>query len=219
MLKLKKIFSKDGFSLVQIMIAMALLGVISVGIMQVMKTGAKTQTSLETSYELTQTLGFIERMLASPGACEATVKDKFLGNTLTAINDYDSDGETVKAVYSVNQEIGKVKILSIKIDTAINTTSDGGTTNIILDLDRGNSGKREMFGGKTFTKKIPIFVDNCDRDVIVNQASKGNLQTTCTGFGGKIKDYEQDVDGSWFGTCQYCNSPRIQIQNCERASF
>lgn len=216
---LNKDFTQKGFSLVQVMVAMALLGVISVGIMQVMKTGAKTQTTLETSYELTQTLGFIERMLASPGACEATVKDKFLGDTLTSINDYDSDGETIKAVYSVNQEVGKIKILSIKLDTAIITTSDGGSTNLIIDFDKGNSGKRDMFGGKTFSKKIPIFVDNCDRDVIVNQASKGNLQTTCTGFGGKIKDYEQDVDGTWFGTCQYCASPRIAIINCERASF
>lgn len=217
---LTKIFKNhEGFSLVQIMIAMGLLGVISVGIMQVMKTGTKTQTTLETSFELTQALSFIERTLASPGACEATVKDKNLGDTLTAINDYDSDGETVKAIYTINQEIGKIKILSIKIDTAMNTTSDGGLTNIIIEFDKGNSGKRDMFGGKTFTKKIAIFADNCDRDLIVNQASKGNLQTTCNSYGGKIKDYEQDTDGTWFGTCQYCNSPRIAISNCERASF
>lgn len=202
------------------MIAMALLGVISVGIMQVMKTGSKTQASLESSFELNQTLSFIDRTLASPGACEATVKDKFLGDALTSINDYDSDGETVKAMYTVNQEVGKIKILSIKIDTAINTTSDGGTTNIIVDFDRGNSGKRDVFGAKTFTKKIPIFVDNCDRDLIVNQASKGNLQTTCNGLGGKIKDYEQDTtDGTWFGTCQYCNITRVEIHDCIRASF
>lgn len=211
--------NQKGFSLVQIMIAMGLLGVISVGIMQVMKTGSKTQTTLETSFELTSVLGQIERNLTSPTACEATVKDKSLGDALTAINDYDSDGETIKPLYSVNQDIGKIKILSIKIDTAISTTSDGGLTNIIIDFDRASSGKREVFGGKTFSKKIPIFVDNCDRDLIVNQASRGNLQTTCNGFGGKVKNFEQDTDGTWFGTCQYCNTARVEIYDCERASF
>lgn len=201
------------------MIAMGLVGILSFAIMQLMKTGAKSQSSLESSFDLTSLHSSIEKHFLSPRGCEASLKNLSVGGALPAVYDYESDGETQVAAFNLNQDYGKVSITSITIDSTVTSTSDGAYTNLIIVYDRSNSGKRDSFGSKTITKKIQVFIDNCQRNLLVNEPSINNLQTTCEGLGGLLKDYEQATDSTWFGTCQYCALAREAIHDCLKAQI
>ena len=64
-----KIISNSGFSLVEIMVAVGLLGAISIGIMHVSKQMQTTAVSGETSLEENQLINHISTVLTDVDSC------------------------------------------------------------------------------------------------------------------------------------------------------
>lgn len=69
---IRKIFSKNGFSLVEIMVAAGLLGIVSLGVVNLMKDTEKVKKSSASSSEVDQLVVRMNILLSDPKVCKST---------------------------------------------------------------------------------------------------------------------------------------------------
>ena len=73
-MKIKNWFFRDsGFSIVEITVAMGLLGALSLGVMKIMENSQKAAKNIENKDEISQFQNEINDILKNPNNCEATL--------------------------------------------------------------------------------------------------------------------------------------------------
>jgi prepilin-type N-terminal cleavage/methylation domain-containing protein len=161
---------QSGFSIMEIMVAMGLLGVMSMGIMRLLDNTSKAQKSIEMKSDVQNLHNQILKIMKDEASCTATINFLNYGLNVPSINILNSSNVSVPH-FTVGQTVGKIKIEQIKLDTQANSTvtGNGVMTNLILTyLKTGNN----FYGGTRNTYKIPVSVDNCQ--VVLMQDLKSN---------------------------------------------
>jgi Tfp pilus assembly protein PilE len=157
-----------GFSMVQVMIAAAMMGGLSLVVLELNKSMSRTSRRARVNGELNDVIVHMREMLASTSNCSET----FLGQTPfdSGVNDIAKDDSiqfqlsdgTFKNKYQIGSALGGgVKVKSYELVEILPHTSvlDEGTTNLFVRFDIGR--------GLEITRRIIISVGlNKDKDKI-----------------------------------------------------
>ena len=113
---LSKLFkNSDGFSLAEIMVAAGMLGVLSLGVMQVMKNMQRGSKRMKQDYEAQTIVAEVQKTLADRNACSASLGGLALTDTnftpIPSNNLKDSDD---KVILAVDQVFGSQTLLTVK---------------------------------------------------------------------------------------------------------
>jgi type II secretory pathway pseudopilin PulG len=200
---LKLLRSTRGFSLVEVMIAAGMLGLVSLGVMQLTSNQSKSTKTFETKFEVTSIVAEIRTLLSNTESCKAT----FATNPANGGTAYDynegalSNPMSLRSVrglvtrdrYTSNTDKNlapsygnaNVKILSYELSDAdpsvgINAADTQGTTHLIIEFYRGRGG----LGKDTIKKKILINIerestaDNSVKDCNIGSVGLGSVSCT-----------------------------------------
>ena len=162
-----------GISLIQVMMALALLGVVQVAFMRMSKNQNKSVKTTEVKFESIDAVNSIKQILADKEACHNTfgivpgtpentgIYDPNLINVGT-VTEIKSATDVVLYESNTNTELApqigssKLKIISFRVNSAglapIGADSKG-VTEVFVNLDRG-----EVYGSETIEKKFRLNV-------------------------------------------------------------
>lgn len=180
-----------GFSLVQVMVAAGLVGVISLGVNQLIGNMNKSVVTAESKGEELSLKTTISTFLKSSSACRETLVGKNIGDNIDAIK--NSAGTEVIKVYSssLDNKYGNrsVKINSMKLVDRAEPEADG--TRMIdfeVELERV---KKQVRGSRVRVLRIPIRVEAASATDVINScftASDGlvvlAMEESCNMLGG-----------------------------------
>ena len=197
---IKKIFLMDrGTSLIEIMIALGLLGTISVGVMRMVENMTKSQKTFETSLGITHLYQEIREVLAIEVACNETFKSTNFSSDFTITEIKDSAGN-IRFVSSTTYEQGVVVLKEMKIsDIVFDTvaTQKAGTYNLNLIFEKKSS---LALGSKEVTRKFKVnlitdlsnnFI-SCSSNEVISNDLVGEVVCNIMGDGYVVADTECD---------------------------
>ncbi|WP_408098577.1 tail fiber domain-containing protein [Peredibacter sp. HCB2-198] len=177
---------QSGFSLLEIMVAAALLGGLALAGAKLMENQTKSMKTVEVRSEYNAVVADIRSILAIEDSCMATVGPS-ANATNTVLNDIKQKPAYVttpvtKYVANSNWKLapaygnGNVRIISLRLGEAslgpLNPTSNTkiGTTNLIIRLQ---TGQNKTVGADVLDRRIPINVETNAGDVILKCSSAG----------------------------------------------
>jgi len=157
---------QSGFSMVEVLVAAALLAALALGISKLTQDQLKSTKTVETRFEYNAIINDIRQILGNPDSCRATMGNLNARNTPTGINDIKRATSTGNVSrYQVNSKYGNgaVGIVSYKLDVtdtdpAIMVSDNPavrGTTNLVIRLDMGEN---RTYGQRFVDRKININV-------------------------------------------------------------
>ena len=119
--------SVSGFSFVEIMVAMGLLGAISVGVMRVMDNANKASKTIEVKDDIIQMERQIADVLNSQNNCEETLGEKTINSNIPII--YQVVNNQPLAKFSVSSGTSnKIHITSMRVKEVELNGGDGSTS-------------------------------------------------------------------------------------------
>jgi prepilin-type N-terminal cleavage/methylation domain-containing protein len=194
---------KKGFSLVEVMVAAGMLGLVSLGVMKLTENQSKSSKTFETKFEVTSIVAEIRTLLSNSDSCTSTfVTNPANGGAAYSYNQgalsdpmslRNTRGAVTTDKYTANSDKtaaptygnANVKILSYELSDAdpsvgINAGETQGTTHLIVEFYRGRGG----LGKETITKRILINVeregpaDNRIKDCNIGSVGLGSVSCT-----------------------------------------
>ncbi len=170
--------AQGGFTLVQVLVAAAIIGGLSVTLMNIMRQQAVVQKMAEINHEETALLQQISRTLLNANACKFTIGDGQPvqnGRSLIAIKNRNNT-DIFKTTGPLSEYGGRVenkllKILSFTLEVptgALVTLS--GTTDQVGQIDLKVRWERKsplIQGNKTPSRKIPLSVKTTSADGLI----------------------------------------------------
>lgn len=178
--------NQSGFSLLEIMVAAALLGGLALTGAKLMENQTKSMKTVEVKAEYNAVLADIRSILAIEDSCLATFPGANATNAVigdikqkpafvaTPVSRYVANSNWQLATAYGN---GNVRILSYQLGEAnlgaVNPTTNTkvGTTNLIINM---RSGLNRTVGAEIMVKRIPINVETTAADIIIKCSSSGS---------------------------------------------
>ncbi len=166
-----------GFSLVEVMIAIALMGAAAVYFMKFQQNQMRSQKTVVNSAALSEYMTSVKGYLTKPGVCQKSFGELSLKEDEELEGIVRPDGELK---YAVGDKLGsssfKLESMSFK-DIFIGEVPDGETTaraEAQLELVFKKSGKGS-YGNKTIKKIFELDIQVNDSNVILDCAPLGHL--------------------------------------------
>lgn len=139
------VMKKNGMSLVEVLIAGALLAGLGLVVARISEQSRKVTKTTETNIEMLSLIQDISYILSDKDSCIATVQGA-VGSNLTSIKRV-REGATTD-VYSINSIYGNGTYRLSRLTTEL----INGGVNLVVDMSRVS----ESMGGKGIRKKIPL---------------------------------------------------------------
>jgi Tfp pilus assembly protein PilV len=198
--------SQMGMSMVEIMMALGLLGAISLGVMKVMENSQKASHNLKTTDEILQVSNEINAVLSSPLNCQRSFFGYGKDQAPLGIYSYVRGTPVLKhsaASAPANDKATLKSILVKNID--INNDASRSLAEIELTFNKTLSSTR--VGGKEVKRSIKLNVNLCPQTLLIENPSF-NFGAACSGVGKRIVagPYDmklQNIDKRW-AACQDC---------------
>lgn len=197
---LKEAQNQRGFSLAEVMVAAGMLGVISLGMMQLTKNTNQQQKKVVQDFSVNEVVFAMQNTLRDKGSCEAT----FEGVSVTAatpaltIRKRDKAG-VVSTVFSPGQIVGqnsegRMQITSIVLQSFANGTP--GTATVRVTFTRQNAFAQATLGQQTVVRDIAVKISEGGNNLL-NFGVVGNgdgcyadedyyVDAACSSLGGLI---------------------------------
>jgi len=196
---MEKFKEENGFSLVELMISVGLLGIISVSVLQLSYNAHKVSKMTSKNVEIQKTLTEMKLILNNDKSCELTLKDKDpqgKGGPVKSILSFDGNKSIEK--FKVNGIYGegnaKIKIKSMNIGGY----KDGQSILEIKFLMGVDEKTIKGIGPKVRVRKLSVNTN-------MGADEKGNL---------KIKNCVTEKDNFLFGSCQMIGGNFNDEKNC-----
>ena len=202
MKKNKFILKNFGFSLVELTVAMGLLGALSVGVMKLMENSNKAAKTIESKDEILQITNQINDILRNPNNCEATLGSKTENNSVSFINQV-IQGTSVPKFTASTTPSPKVSIESMRLKDIDDNGSNGSSAIGILEVTFKKPGA--ALGGQTIKKEISLSANLCRKDYLENTDSS-SLLTTCSGPNKLLLSGPNPYNGKFWAICQDCTN-------------
>jgi len=182
-----------GFSLGEVMVAAALLGIVSLGVMRLVSNMSKSQKTFETASEITTISNGINQILTNEKACEQTFTGTSFGAASSITDIRNSTGD---AVFSVGSTYGNrtVELLNLDIQN-ISLSTDGTSKSGTFDLAvRMRKTSRQAQGAKEVVKRIRVSVvtDLADNFASCFYSAAGATKNSCENVGGTFDTATQN---------------------------
>ena len=174
-----------GFSLVEIMIALGLLGAVSMGVLELTKMMNQNSTKFNVDSDTTLITNELVAILSNPVHCLATFSGKNAVNTASGVVNYIKVNAEHR--YATNAPTGNsgVKINAYSLsDSDPDVDVPSNTTNLIIHFAR----KKAQVGSGDIIKKIKLYVEVNGTGLITNCRSLSSSSTDIwsRGNGGDI---------------------------------
>jgi type II secretory pathway pseudopilin PulG len=198
-MKIKNLLkSVSGFSMVEIMVAAALLGGLSLGVVKLMENANKASKTIEVKDDIIQMERLITDVLNSPNNCEATLGEKTIGSNIPVIYQVINNQPVPKFSVSTAKS-NSIQITSMKIKNVDANGSDGSTA--LASLEVTFKKPNGALGGSDIKKEIVLNANLCQKKWIKNTDVK-LLVNQCT---GKIVDGPNKWGTTYWAACQDCS--------------
>jgi hypothetical protein len=176
-----KLLNKNGFSMVQIMMAAGMMGILSLGMMKMMETQTKSAKSIKSSVEVQAFYNEARAYLGKSSYCTANFK----GEVMNEGDQFDLE-ELIKPNGKVLYKVGKIygdrsfRISKIEVIDFEKDSEISGIMKLQFVLDKiGKS-----YGAKSYTKILKIDVALNDKRELTSCATMGSLLTGISGSEG-----------------------------------
>lgn len=169
-------FFQRGFSLLEIMVAMGLLGVVTLFGTQIISHSGKNADKNRSEVELAEFMNQLNRYLTDPAICQLNFQGKNVTSTAATFTNrfvLDSATPTPTILVSTNDNIGQSRSLRLK---TFSTSRVGTTARLKLDLIFERN--KNVAGIKEFKRSLELFMEINGSSVI----------TKCIGFVGSVTD-------------------------------
>jgi len=195
--QLKKInFSKSGFSIMEVMIAAGLLGIVTVGVMQITKNMTKSSKSDALRVEFNALTSQMQSILRDEYSCEATLSGlspSGLGSAVNELKRRRSDGSE-SVVFQIGQSYGaQTNPIFLKSMAIKNYNVGSGFANFEVKMNKG----RKDYDLMTQVEKDTVLATSYGTAIVVKTLK---LQVILDAS-GNIKDCLSDKDDYTAGTC------------------
>ncbi|MBT3585213.1 MAG: prepilin-type N-terminal cleavage/methylation domain-containing protein [Halobacteriovoraceae bacterium] len=165
--------NSKGFSLIEIMIAVGLMSVISLGVMHFMENQTKSANTMETKMEANSFLMEFQNYLTKAGVCSNSLK----GLTLPSDEEGEVEFDELKSpIGKTKYQTGKrfpsniiLEKMTLSNFEAENTAGDMGSMELTLHFRK----PKMTYGNKIIKKKINIEVLKDDSGKILNCGPPG----------------------------------------------
>ena len=213
---------QSGFTIVEILIAVAMMAAISVGVMRLMENMSKTSKDLQNRDEFFQITNNIALILSQPLNCQETLLNKEVNDEVVTIW-RDAHLDTKRVSHSVNTErSAKIEINRMWIEE-IDTISrpDGSTAKAVLAISFRKPEKISI-GGQDVVKRVNISANLCT-ELISFGTNRTTLEASCTGANQRITSgptaWRNETTGQdgFQMVCQDC-SDITKIKSCRSSN-
>ncbi|MDC0980148.1 prepilin-type N-terminal cleavage/methylation domain-containing protein, partial [Bdellovibrionales bacterium] len=145
-----------GMSLIEVMIAVGVTGIASVGMLKLTENNMKSNRAFETKNDALAIVAEIRSILSDPDSCKQSLETKRADNSGNTIPNIQKDGGAVK--FTKGSKYGSVLISNFVMSdsgTEVEVLpNDIGDTYLEIEFDRGDF----TFGGKIIKKSIKLWV-------------------------------------------------------------
>ncbi len=184
--------------MVEIMVAAALLGGLSLGVVKLMENANKASKTIEVKDDIIQMERLITDVLNSPNNCEATLGEKTIGSNIPVIYQIINNQPVPK--FSVSTATSNsIQITSMKIKNVDPNGSDGSTA--LASLEVTFKKPNGALGGSEIKKEIVLNANLCQKKWIKHTVMK-DLISLCN---GKIVDGPNKWGSTYWAACQDCS--------------
>ena len=189
--------NEKGFSLAEIIVAMGLLSVLSLGVSSMIKNMQQGQATAEVKMEQLEIHRVISMILMDRGACENTLKNIILGNAITDIK--NSSGISL---YSVGNSYGNntLKISSMQTKDLGEVDSSGvRSVELLIKFDKLK--KIAIGQTKQATIRLNVVADSATK--IISSCYSDSIQL--------LKQSCESLGGVWSIADSKCNLPSCAV--------
>ncbi len=183
----------SGFSLVEILIAIGLLGALSAWMMNIFTQQTKNEKTTATNMDIDAIGNEVRNIMADGLSCAKTFQGMEYNkpDAITEISKVLSDGSVQKRFAINSKKIGNSSVLissyELKTDDTylVPANTKTGETVLVINYDRG----KMIQGTKNKTFRIPLSITIDDNNKIVTchaLASTVNLANICNAFGRSV---------------------------------
>lgn len=173
----------SGLSLPEILISMALVGGLSLGVVNIVQQSEKRKSQMDNMTSNFMVEKMLESYLYSPKGCDV-LKNKKIGDSL--------DFRIGNLLYSPGSKIGQTEIESLKLENFYQTDEQGrrGMVRVILTMNRGTGAQAR----RSFKEiPVPVNVKNSGgvleiEDCLLNKSSTFDaiVKRVCEGSFGQM---------------------------------
>ncbi len=200
-----------GFSLVEVLAAIAVLGVLSTVIMKLMDNANKSAKTIEAKDEISQLQREISDLLSNPNNCQATLGQRTVGAAVPIVYHMVNGVPTPKITPSTLAST-KAKVQAIEVKS-IDINGDGSQA--IGTLDVTFLKPSNALGGRDIKKEIKFNANLCAKNLISGATNQAIL-SQCSGAGFQLIQGPYDWNSSKWAVCQDCNSASSNpIMTCQ----
>lgn len=141
---------QNGFSLIEILVAMAVLGIMSAGMMTMISDQNKANKSTQLTMETNELYGKVQRYMLNSSVCSETLNNVVLAaGAQTTVTEIKKGG---LAVVSNTTQLGGIAIKDMTLQRK--TGAQASELDLIMTFEKSQKGT--SFGGDTFVRTITL---------------------------------------------------------------
>ncbi|MDA8794048.1 hypothetical protein N9N67_12435 [Bacteriovoracaceae bacterium] len=162
--------SKQGFTIIQVVVAMGLVGMVALLLMNIMKDAAMGRRSMEKNFDFFMAINTISNLLGKNETCDTNLMGETVGAGLDFPGGVIYKNAFAPPLIDITKTLGfsgaMIDSLRIKPISSI-TTSGRAQAELLITFRRDDDGgPRTSFGGNVFRRIVYFNVLLCDHNLL-----------------------------------------------------
>jgi prepilin-type N-terminal cleavage/methylation domain-containing protein len=207
---------EEGFSLIEMMVAIGVLGVLSLGVVKLMDNSNKAAKTIDAKDEISMLTREIVTILSNPDSCFSSLGDKSVSpvNTPNVPNIFRMSQGTPVAIPKLTAQpsLNDSPTLFIKGMRVKSIDLNGDGDRALATLEVTFNKPKNTMGGQAIIKEITLNANTCLLQPSVGPHTTASaVKSWCSDLSGKLIEGPNQSEfftnpPQYYGTCQICNS-------------
>lgn len=211
---MKKLLNQKGVSLVQVMVAAGLMGLVSISLMRLQKNTMMFSNSVDAKFETDVIMMKVKAIIANKETCNTNFQNQNVNNT-TLESLVNMNGHKIISTLEEENTNPKIEITSIEIQPKLVDDGSGTLVNSssIFNLAIGIKRKASIVGAKEQIKNVLVLADINSETGIINSCETNDnelvnaaTQMICNGPGVVYNEATGECSISSIGETQVCEN-------------